>query len=159
MGWGGGVTKMYMACRHIKPNGVRCKSPALRGHAFCYFHSKLHTTTKSSFLDDFKLPYAEDLTAVQVSIAQICDALLSSRIDSKRASQLLWAMQIASQNLPRTWTPSPNSIESLTGTSDGDELAPELRICNGFDECEGCQYAETCPNYDPDDDDDDDDDD
>ena len=26
---GGEVTQMYMACRHIKPNGLRCKSPAM----------------------------------------------------------------------------------------------------------------------------------
>jgi hypothetical protein len=150
---------MYMACRHIKPNGVRCKSPALSGHAFCYFHSKLHSTTKRSFLDDFKLPVIEDTAALQVAISQICDALLSSRIDSKRAGQLLWAMQISSGNIPRKWMPWPDSVDSVTGTTEGDELAPELRICNGNDECEGCQYAETCPDYDPDDDDDDDDDD
>jgi hypothetical protein len=38
--WGMGVTEMYMACRHIEPNGPRCKSPALRGGSFCYFHAR-----------------------------------------------------------------------------------------------------------------------
>jgi len=149
---------MYLACRHIKPNGVRCKSPALRSRAFCYFHSKLHSEAKSSFLDDLKLPLIEDTAALQVALSQVLDALLSSRIDSKQARLLLAGLQIAARTVPRKWVPWPDSVESVTGTSEGDELAPELRICNGFDECEGCQYAETCPNYDPDDDDDDDDD-
>ena len=149
---------MYLACRHIKPNGVRCKSPALRGHAFCYFHSRLHSASRISVMDDLKLPVPEDPGAIQIAISQVFDALLSSRLDPKRARLLLAGLQIASRNLPRKSMPSPDSVESLTCTDEGDDLAPELRICNGFDVCKGCPYAETCPNYDPDDDDDDDDD-
>jgi hypothetical protein len=148
---------MYMACRHIKPNGIRCKSPALSGHAFCYFHAKFHARSKTSVMDDIKIPFPEDLSAIQLSISRICDALLSSRIDTKRAAQVLWAMQIAAQTVPRKWMPSPSSVQSVTRTSEGDDLAPELRVCNANDDCEGCPYAETCPNYDPGDDDDDDD--
>ena len=51
---------MFLACRHIKPNGVRCESPALRGHSFCYFHAKLHSTTRIGVSDDFRLPLPED---------------------------------------------------------------------------------------------------
>jgi hypothetical protein len=29
---------MYMHCRHIKTNGLRCESPALKGSQFCYDH-------------------------------------------------------------------------------------------------------------------------
>jgi len=34
-------------CRHIKTNGRRCCSPALRTRAFCYFHEKSHARLKS----------------------------------------------------------------------------------------------------------------
>ena len=135
---------MYLACRHIKPNGVRCESPALRGHAFCYFHSKLHSATSIGIWDDIKLPLPEDTAAIQLSIAQISAALLASRIDSKRAAQLLWGLQIAIQTIPRGIQFDPESIESLTHTKDGEELAPETRICNGFDKCKGCRYADGC---------------
>jgi len=29
-------------CRHLKTNGLRCKSPALTAAPFCYFHTRLH---------------------------------------------------------------------------------------------------------------------
>jgi hypothetical protein len=150
---------MYLACRHIKPNGVRCKSPALRGRAFCYFHSKLHSSSKISVVDDIELPVIEDSAAIQIALSRILGALLSSRIDSKRAGQLLYGLQIASQNVPRGWVPPPESVESLTQSSEGEELAPELRVCNGNDDCSACPYAETCPDYDSGEDDEDDDDD
>lgn len=34
-------TSAYPLCAHIKTNGRRCQSPALRGHPLCYFHRKL----------------------------------------------------------------------------------------------------------------------
>ncbi len=33
---------MYKECRHILPNGNRCRSAALAGSHWCYFHSRLH---------------------------------------------------------------------------------------------------------------------
>ncbi len=149
---------MYLACRHIKPNGVRCKSPALRGGAFCYFHARIHDTTRLSVMDDVKIPLIEDSASVQLAIQQIFDALLSSRIDSKRAGQLLYGLQIAVQTVPRKWVPALQSVESVTRTKDGNDLAPELRVCLGGEDCTQCPYRDTCDDYDPNDDDDDDDD-
>ena len=113
-------------------------------------------------MDDFRLPLPEDAAAIQLSIAQISEALLASRIDSKRVAQLLWGLQIAIQTIPRSTAFDPESVQSLTRNKEGDELAPETRICNGFDRCKGCQYADGCTSlerYIQDDDDEDDDDD
>lgn len=33
---------MYPQCRHIRPGGSVCSSPALKGSHWCYFHSRLH---------------------------------------------------------------------------------------------------------------------
>jgi hypothetical protein len=153
---------MYMACRHIMPNGRRCQSPALKSGLFCYFHARLHKRDSDPFsvYGKLRLPVPEDHAAIQLSISQICDALCAGRIDSKNAGRLLYAMQIASQNVDkcRFFTAS-RTVESATQTGEGDDLAPEERVCDGNDDCNGCPHAETCPNYDPDDDDDDDDDD
>jgi hypothetical protein len=35
------ATSAYPLCRHIKTNGHRCQSPALRGQSLCHFHRKL----------------------------------------------------------------------------------------------------------------------
>jgi hypothetical protein len=150
---------MYMACRHIKTNGLRCKSPALRGTRFCYFHSKLHSLGAEPYAKygPMRLPAPEDPASIQLSIAQITDALISGRIEPKRAGQLLYAMQIASQHIESKESfNEARTVQSTEQTADGDELAPEERICECTDECKGCKYADGCPDYDPDDEDDDD---
>ena len=30
---------MYPECRHIMPDGAKCHSPAMRGMAYCYYHT------------------------------------------------------------------------------------------------------------------------
>jgi len=138
---------MYLACRHIRPNGIRCESPALRGHAFCYFHSKLHSTTRIGVTDDFRLPLPEDAATIQFSIGRIFDALLAKRIDSKQAAQFLWGLQIASQTISRNERNDLETIPSLTVNKDGEELAPVARICNGLDDCSTCKYEDGCTNF------------
>jgi hypothetical protein len=32
----------YPLCRHLKANGLRCESPALKGEPLCYYHGRLH---------------------------------------------------------------------------------------------------------------------
>src|SRR5208283_2651521 len=91
---------MYMACRHIKPNGLRCKSPALRGHSFCYFHSKLHARVSddAARFGPIKLPLPEDPAAIQIAISRIFDGMLTGRLDGKLAGRLLYGLQIASRH-------------------------------------------------------------
>ena len=159
---GGEVTQMYMACRHIKPNGLRCKSPAMRGHSFCYFHAKLHNRTShdAAKFGPITLPVLEDPAAIQIAISQIFEAMLNNRIEGKLAGRLLYGLQIASQHAKHDFLEiGVDSVESMTQSQEGDELAPELRVCNGLDICVGCKYAKTCPEYDPENDGQDDDDD
>ncbi len=149
---------MYMACRHIKPNGLRCQSPALRGHAFCYFHSKIHNLTSNSAprVESIRLPVPEDPAAIQISIAQIANGLLSGSIDPKLGGRLLYAMQVASQHAKHHYFEiCVDSVESMTQSKEGDDLAPKLRICKS-NECDGCPRADICDEYDPGDEEDED---
>ncbi len=158
---GGEVTQMYMACRHIKPNGLRCKSPAMRGHSFCYFHAKLHNRTSydAAKFGPIALPVLEDPAAIQIAISQIFEAMLNNRIEGKLAGRLLYGLQIASQHAKHDFLEiGVDSVESMTQSQEGDELAPKLRVCDGLDICVGCKYAKTCPSYDPENDGQDDDD-
>jgi len=97
-----------------------------------------------------RLPSPEGPAAVLVSIAQIDDALINGRIDPKRAGQLLYSMQIASQHL-ESHRPSQvdKQIESMTITPDGDELAPDEYVCDKHDKCNKCPYAteDQCTNW------------
>jgi len=138
---------MYLACRHIKPGGERCKSPAMRGHAFCYFHARLHSTTKLDLSDKLALPVPEDYASIQESIGRVFRAIVSSRVDSKQTAQLLWALQIASHNLLRKPKKDPETVPSVTRNKEGVELAPVYRVCDPIRECKGCPRAETCDRY------------
>lgn len=96
----------YPLCQHIKPNGLQCKSPSLRGVRYCHFHQQHGSgrprpamTAKNRAI--IALPPLEDANSVQVAIMEITRALLEDRIDLKRAGLLLYALQTASANLKR----------------------------------------------------------
>jgi hypothetical protein len=150
---------MYQLCRHIKTNGIRCQSPALSGSSFCYFHARVRTMSnaKSPDWDDIKLPLLEDSASIQVAISQVTAAFLRTRIDARRTGLLLYAIQIASQNIDRSSSfEDPDIVHSMTVTSEGDELAPEKEICEPSD-CATCNRRDTCEDYDPPDEDEDED--
>lgn len=94
-------------CQHIKMNGERCGSPALRDQKFCYFHNRcspvqIDVSTSAAFpACPFFLPVLEDAASVQWGVAQVCEHLLHRRLDTKKAGVLLYALQIASSNLAR----------------------------------------------------------
>jgi len=146
---------MYKLCRHIKTNGQRCKSPALSGSAYCYFHARVHTMAKakSTVCDDVDLPVLEDSASIQVAISQIMAGLLSSRLDARHTGLLLYALQIASQNIDRkTFHSDSEIVRSMTVTEEGDELAPEKEKCESSD-CASCHRRDTCDDYYPDEED------
>jgi len=111
-------------------------------------------------MDDLALPAIEDPASIQIALTQVVSALASSRIDARRAGLLLYALQIASQNVDRrTYIPAADSVRSLTCTEEGDELAPALSKCEYPADCPTCPKRETCDIYNDDDDEEDDDDD
>jgi hypothetical protein len=97
-------------CQHLKVNGTLCGSPALRRNRFCYFH-KLHHEERIELNTDrarrrrnvtLELPVLEDANSIQVSLMQIMRLIVAGQIDGKTAGLLLYALQTASANLPRT---------------------------------------------------------
>ena len=94
-------TKTVKECRHIKANGLKCHSPALRGFPYCYFHSRsryLAPARKPSADQPLELPRLESYADVGSALNQILQALASSRISTKRAGLLLYNLQLASQS-------------------------------------------------------------
>ena len=99
-------------CRHIFADGHRCGSPCLRGEELCYFH---HTTrrpivdlhARRSRQSRFDLPLPEDRSSIQSSIGEVLRRLSRNEIDPRRAGLLLYGLQIASSNLPRTLAAKP----------------------------------------------------
>jgi len=145
---------MRKECRHIKPNGRQCESPALHGTPYCYFHTRLHrlaAAPPSAPDAPLKFPILEDRSAIQLALAQVFDALGSSRIDPRRAGLFFYGLQIASQNVERgTTIVSRLAVPTMTVTPSGDELAPEASYCWMSDHCYNCDQRDTCEDRDPD---------
>ena len=123
-------------CRHIKTNGRRCKSPSLGLSAFCYFHSRLHQTHKRFRHNDatrgylipgqhIELAALEDRESVQVALSVVINALATGNLDTRRATALLYGLQLASNNAARLDTKpyAPNIVRDVESGPDGLDLA------------------------------------
>jgi hypothetical protein len=119
-------------CGHVKTNGAQCKSPALRHSYYCYFHERLHerhrnyrrTEASKAYLlpgVHIQLHALEDAESVQLAISMVVNALATGALEPKRATPLLYGLQLASINLSRLSSqPKPHDIvRDVTTTPDG----------------------------------------
>lgn len=83
-------------CEHLHDKGTRCGSPAVRGLAFCYFHSRMkqRPTEKNGKLR-YPVPALESAESIQLAATHIAQALADDLIDSRKANSLLRALSIA----------------------------------------------------------------
>lgn len=136
------MSSEYALCRHIKTNGLRCKSPSLAESAYCYFHSRLHqrhasfryTPQTRGYLipgQHIELAPLEDRESVQVALSVVINALATGQLDSRRATALLYGLQLASTNSARlNLTPySSDVVRSAESTPEGLDIAePALML-------------------------------
>ena len=118
-----GTESTRFQCRHLFTDGRRCGSPALRGpeglENFCYFHHSsrrpIQAANRAGRLrraaanagsqTDFALPTPGDLadrSGIQLAIGEILRRIASNELDARRAGLLLYGLQIASRNLPKS---------------------------------------------------------
>jgi hypothetical protein len=89
-------------CIQRKSDGDPCQSRALRGESVCHYHKVMGTpkiNIDNGPSGHAYLPRFEDAVSIQSSISDVCEMMLHRRIDSKEASILLYAMQVASTNM------------------------------------------------------------
>jgi hypothetical protein len=91
-------------CRHLFPDNHRCGSPALRGEPFCYYHHPDRAPVSNPYARrarrGFQITPPTDARSLQTALSQIIVRLGANKIDTHRASLLLYSLQIASRNLP-----------------------------------------------------------
>src|SRR6185369_11622834 len=103
-------TPMPRTCTHIKTNGIKCGTYALRHHTKCYFHYqwerrqirrvRLGGPVGMNKNTGIELPMLDSPAAILLAIMDIQQALLDARIDHKSASTLLYSLQLAIQVQP-----------------------------------------------------------
>ena len=109
-------------CTHDFPGGHRCASPALRGQAFCYYH---HPTRKRVPNPNerrarrmarraFAVTVPTSPIELQLTLSEIMLRLAANQIDTRRAGLLLFALQIARQNLPTLSQSETNLLEPFS---------------------------------------------
>jgi hypothetical protein len=126
----------YRLCRHIKTNGLQCHSPALDDGLWCYFHHRLHgrhekyrtTEATRGYLipgQHIELAALEDRESVQVALSVVINALASGNLDIKRATALLYGLQLASNNARglRTEPFAANIVRTVEPSPEGLDLA------------------------------------
>lgn len=145
-------------CQHIKVNGTRCDSPALKGKAFCYFHyrSRLHDPAvspnansqepsalsqepkaNSEELQPAGVPLnaefflLEDANSIQCALQWVLRRILAASIDRRQAALLLYGLQIAAANIKQTiFEPSYRKIIRNLPAAEPAEIAHEpAQIC------------------------------
>ena len=87
-------------CQHIKHDGIRCGSPALRGKDLCYFHQR-----QARRLPPCYVPPLTDRASIQTVLSQLMRAAFAGQIEDERLRAMLYALQIAISNL-RSGQPS-----------------------------------------------------
>lgn len=115
-------------CRHVHTDGRRCGSPALRAQNFCYYHdrTRLPRAPLAGRLGIFRMQPIDDRAAIQIALYDILSRLTAGDIDTKRASAVLYGLQIASSNLAirEKQQPTAQPIESITTDQFVGDLAP-----------------------------------
>jgi hypothetical protein len=91
-----GVTAAANAprCMHVRVNGVRCGSPALRREPFCYFHDRMNERMPAP-----ALPPLEDAESVQVALMQVLEQVYTGKMLPKQGNSMFYGLQVASANL------------------------------------------------------------
>ncbi len=89
----------YAICEHVKDNGVRCGSPALRVRHFCYHHSRAHYPAGRLGERGYRAPLPETIESLQLQLQQIAEALGSGRLTPQAAGKLLYSVQLSTNLL------------------------------------------------------------
>jgi hypothetical protein len=126
----------YPLCRHIKTNGIQCKSPALASGLYCFFHERFyarHNPFRKTPVGHapmipghhIQLEPLEDSESVQIALSVVINALATGQLESRRATALLYGLSLASVNVCRlNSAPLPSRVvRTVEQSTDGQDLA------------------------------------
>jgi hypothetical protein len=87
------------------PSGNRCGSPALKGEYYCYHHHLKHANRRNHrvLIDPevtcMEIPVIEDRASIFVALAAVIHRLAENTIDTRRAGQMIYGLQVAMRAL------------------------------------------------------------
>lgn len=87
-----------LQCEHILDTGIRCGSPAMREHDFCYYHRRAHAKVLPGDTA-YVLPVLETEEAIQLAVTHILRSVLKGKLDRREAATLFQGIRIAQATL------------------------------------------------------------
>jgi hypothetical protein len=116
----------FIVCEHIKDNGVRCGSPAMRHRKFCFYHLRYYDPTQLPGSPEYRMPVLDSFQSIQLMVSQLQRAYLAKTITDREMTNLLYSLQLASNNGKNISTPNRADIcsEMTSGMMDVLHLAP-----------------------------------
>jgi hypothetical protein len=130
-------------CHHIKSNGMRCGSPALRNQRLCYFHHQNPPAQVAVYENELNrsggiiLPVIEDASSILVVVRKVTELLLQRMIEPKVAGLLLYGLQIASNNLKRAEEEKLHSEEMVVDPETAETAGAAQKAAQEAAESEG----------------------
>jgi hypothetical protein len=140
---------MFIECRHILTSGHKCKSPALRGQHFCYFHAadRRYATTSTAIVDPLLIPTIEDTAGVQIAINQVFRGLALRRLDRRQAGVYFYGLQIAARLAHKSDQKPSETVRETCENAEGYVVAPEKSTCEPPADCVNCRRRTFCENF------------
>ncbi len=103
-------------CHHYQaPTGQRCGSPAMKSEYYCYHHlvktnyKKNHRVLIDPEITGMEIPPIEDRASIFIALAAVVHRLAENTIDTRRAGQMIYGLQVAMQALPPQPAPWPQA--------------------------------------------------
>jgi hypothetical protein len=139
----------YQLCRHIRTNGLQCQAPSLREANYCYFHTRLHQRHSAYRPQGDAARYViagqhvqlvalEDRESVQIALSVVINALALGQLETRRATALLYGLQLAAMNAAKLNTQpyAPNIVRTIDSSPEGLDLAEQGTTIEIFNEVE-----------------------
>lgn len=84
-------------CTWIKPNGLRCRAPKVRGKKLCHMHVAMDEARPKKL----ELPALDDANGIQIAIAKAAQAVVDGTLDRQQGGLLGYYLQLAANNVGR----------------------------------------------------------
>lgn len=87
-------------CEHIKDDGVRCGSPALRGHQLCFFHDREYRRHRIPANAGCKIvPVLKNERDIRIATTNVLRALRDGLLAPADLKAFLYGLQVARSTL------------------------------------------------------------
>jgi hypothetical protein len=94
-----------LICQHVKRDGVRCGSPAMRSKRYCFFHQRDHERDAKRAAEDCRQRWFEsvdlnDAKAVQRALRELLQRVLEGRISGMKAAEIIGKLRMPALVVP-----------------------------------------------------------